>query len=133
MSPAQLKQLKSVITARAVANPTHLWYPAQRDDGGFQTTIGFNCVNITDGVTPVSCGWVSTGTTANAVGGGASNLTGGGLVAGKLYAIDLSGLVYCVNPAANAGAGAACGGYPVNLGLPTAGDTTSMALSVNCG
>ena len=71
------------------ANPAHLWYAGQRNDSGHTTEIGFNCADITEGQTPVSCGWVAAGTTASAAYD--SRLSSGGLANGKLYAIDVSG------------------------------------------
>ena len=110
------------------AHPSHLWYAGQRQDAGHLQDIGFVCVDVTRGASPSDCGWVTVSTTApSAV--GYSQLEAGGTVGGKLYSIDVSGLVYCLDPAAGGGAGAACGGYPGNVGLPAATDTGGLGLT----
>ena len=110
---------ESVTGAIDPAHANHLWYPGQRQDSGHERDIGFVCVDVTSGISPSDCGWVAGGTTTSAWPGAAS-MGSGGMLGGKLYAIDLTGLVYCLDPAAGSGAGAACAGYPVNIGLPAA-------------
>jgi hypothetical protein len=106
----------------------HLWVAAQRDDAGHQTDLGFLCFDIgTDGASPASCGWVAAGT---ATATGPSRLHSGGNIGRKLYAIDTTGKVYCLDAAASSGAGAACTGYPVSTGLPTA-DDPNMGVSLS--
>jgi CshA-type fibril repeat protein len=109
----------------------HLWVAAERADTGHDTDIGFACVDVgLDGATPANCGWVGVGTTTDiAAAFGTGAFHSGAAVNGKLYAIDVTGQVYCMDPSAAGGAGAACSGYPVDLGLPAASSAVWSELS----
>lgn len=95
-----------------------LWVPARRQDAGHVTDVGYLCVSVGSlGSAPASCGWVSTGALPNALAVGADAPAGGGLVAGRVYALTADGNVQCLDPLANGGSGGACPGYPVDTGL----------------
>lgn len=115
----------------------HLWVPAQvytdsapvQGFGDAGTATGFACIDVgkITPVTPSSCGWVPTGTGAfetwpvstlgHADWGG--SLQSGASFGRKLYAIDTTGAIQCVDMSAGGGAGAACAGQPFATGLQT--------------
>jgi CshA-type fibril repeat protein len=89
----------------------YLWVAGQRTDPGHTQDVGWACIDIgTDGSAPSNCGWISGGTDTDVP-------TSGGYSNGRMYAMTSDGQIWCLDPSANGGAGAACTGYPVSTGL----------------
>jgi CshA-type fibril repeat protein len=98
----------------------HLWVAGRRTDAGHTQDVGWACIDVgLDGASPGNCGWVSGGTNTETP-------TSGGLVNGRMYAMTGDGNVWCLDPSANSGSGAACSGYPASTGISGAFNLTVL-------
>lgn len=108
----------------------YLWTPGQIE-GPAGTATGFACIDVGDGdaTVPTSCGWVPTGTGAWPTrsiepGDYGASIQGGDEYGRKLYAIDTTGKIQCVDMAT----ATPCSGQPYNVGL-TASDAFGIQLT----